>query len=539
MKVIIYLLPKPLHVVSLISISKYKHTVSSAYFMKEFEYQISSPLYLGTHWSERKLPGVLTVAGSDSSGGAGVEADVKTISAQGCYAMTCITALTCQTPGKVYSFINTDEQHIKEILGHNLRSMRCDAIKIGMLNLGALKAVVSQLDQIKVPIVLDPVMVATSGSPLSSGDVWESSEIKLLMDKVALITPNIPEAKALIRDESYDLKTVSDMVALSKRVAADCRCNVLLKGGHCPIEGKVIDVLFVDGQVYIYNSDRLNSVNLHGTGCTLSSCIASKLAYNVSLPEAVYQSIQYVHSAIICGENIKVTNCTENGPLNHIYSTAKGIPHVSNVAMDYESMLALPSVKQSWENYINHEFVEMVSNGTMNMERFHKYLKQDYNYLQVFARIHAKLAADTEDLEHFERETMVLQNIIHEMAKQESILGENIKTHVKSIEMLNYTNYLKEVAQYGTWEQLYTASMPCCLGYVFAVRKIADKITVTEESHPDLYQWLQEYLRPDFYEAALDGIKTLDIILKQSHDAPTLVKIFQVVCDLECKFWDQ
>ena len=88
-------------------------------------------------------------------------------------------------------------------------------------------------------------------------------------------------------------------------------------------------------------------------------------------------------------------------------------------------------------------------------------------------------------------------------------------------------------------DRLYTASMPCCLGYVFAVRKIADKITVTEESHPDLYQWLQEYLRPDFYEAALDGIKTLDIILKQSHDAPTLVKIFQVVCDLECKFWDQ
>ncbi|CDO95984.1 unnamed protein product [Kluyveromyces dobzhanskii CBS 2104] len=507
--------------------------------MKEFEYKIESPLYLGTHWSERRLPAVLTIAGSDNSGGAGIEADMKTMTAQGCYAMTCITALTCQTPDKVFSFIKIDEDHVRQVLSHTLDSMRCDSIKIGMLTYNALKALAKLIDMINVPVVLDPVMVATSGSVLSSDEVWGSPEIKTLLTKVTLITPNIPEARALVGDPNFRLESVSDMIALSKQVYSQYGCNVLLKGGHCPIEGKVINVLLVDGEVHIYSSHMLENFNLHGTGCTLSSCIASKLAYNVPLQEAVMESIQYVHCAILSGENIKVTKCTDNGPLNHIYSIAEGIPHISNVPMDYETMVTLPDVSRSWNNYINHEFVKMVSNGTINMERFNRYLKQDYNYLQVFARIHAKLAADTEDSGHFESEAAILQNIIHEMAVQESLLGKSIKTHIKSKEMLDYTNYLKEVAQYGSWEQLFVASMPCCLGYVFACRKIADKITVTDESHHELYQWLQEYLRPDFYEAALKGVQTLNLVLKQSQDAPTLVKIFREVCDLECRFWDQ
>ena len=484
------------------------------------------------------MPGVLTIAGSDNSGGAGIEADIKTITAQGCYALTCICALTCQTPDNVYSSVSMEEKHVSDVLDNNLASMRCDAVKIGMLTMPALLAVVKHIDRLSMPIVLDPVMVATSGSSLSEANIWTSQEMRTLLQRVKLLTPNIPEAHLLVGEER-EIRGIDDLVTLAKTLVEKCGCNVLLKGGHSPIGNQIVDVLCYGDEVNIYRSEQIHSNNLHGTGCTLSSCIASRLAYGDSVKDSVFKSIQYVHNAIACGENINVSNCKQNGPLNHVYQIAEGRPHRDKVEMDYESMLLLPSVKQSWDNYIDHEFVKMVSDGTMDLQRFHRYLRQDYNYLEVFAQIHAKLAADTTDKEHFKAENAILQNVLHEMAKQEQILGPEIKTLVKSPQMLNYTGYLREVAEYGTWDQLYTATMPCCLGYVFAVRKIAPHIKVTQESHPELYSWLQEYLNPDFYAAALKGIQTLDTVLRESDDANTLVRIFQEVCDLECKFWDQ
>lgn len=518
--------------------------------MTQFEHNIESPLYLGTHWRERRLPTVLTIAGSDNSGGAGIEADIKSISAQGCYAMTCITALTCQTPEQVYSSISVEESHIRSVLQHTFQSMRCDSVKIGMLTYEALKAVTGVLEtlELDIPVVLDPVMVATSGAQLSSSKVWDSQEMGQLLQKVSVLTPNIPEAKALLGVSYFKGQSTDDFVQLAKQLKEKCKCNVLLKGGHMPLDGKIVDVLCYNDEVHTYFSEELTSTNLHGTGCTLSSTIASRIARGEDVPVAVQNSIQYVHNAILTGEHIEVTARADShsatyGPLNHVYELANS-GSVANGSgkhqqVGYETMLQIPEVKKAWHSYIDHEFVARVSNGTIDMDKFAKYLRQDYHYLQTFARIHAKLAADATTETRFQSEVAVLQNIIHEMEKQERILGPGIKTNVKSQEMLDYTNYLKEVAQYGNWEQLYTATMPCCLGYVIAVRKIQDKITVTEDSHPKLYQWLQEYLREDFYQASQEGIKTLDSILKQSQDPATLVKIFKEVCDLETRFWDQ
>lgn len=508
--------------------------------MKFEEYRVKTPLYLGRKWTDRTLGTVLTIAGSDSSGGAGIEADLKTITAQGCYGMTCITALTCQTPEKVHSVVEIDEWQVEQVLLNNLESMRCDAVKIGMLTEKAVKALSRHLEKLEMPVVLDPVMAATSGSSLSAERLWSSKEMKSLYGRVSLVTPNIPEAQKLI-GEDIEVRSIEDLVELCGKVASKTGCSVLLKGGHSPLDDEVVDVLSYKGNMYVYKSTLLNSVNLHGTGCTLSSCIASKLAQGKSLVEAVAESIQYIHHSIVSGEMLKVTNFEENGPVNHVHSFSRGISrNVSGIEnIDFEGVISIPSVSKAWDNYINHDFVKKVSNGTMDLTRFRKYLRQDYNYLRVFGQVHAKLAAESTTDNMYKRATTILENVMHEMGKQEQILGKDIHTTTKSAQMLEYTNYLLEVARFGTWDQLFASTMPCNLGYVFAVRKIEPHITVTEESHPEFYLWLQEYLRQDFYDAAINSIECFNEILSKSDDADTLIKIFEDVCILESKFWDQ
>jgi hydroxymethylpyrimidine/phosphomethylpyrimidine kinase len=258
-------------------------------------------------------PRVLTIAGSDSGGGAGIQADLKTFAALGCYGMTAITALTAQNTLGVQAIHSVPAAFLKTQLQSVLDDIGVDAVKIGMLHSPEVVAVVAwAIDHYKLKrVVLDPVMVATSGDALIA-DETVAVLVRELFPRVQLITPNLDEAALLLG------RPVSEVPALSQ-AAADLQAMgaaaVLLKGGHLPGD-EVVDVLLLaDQRSHSLRSPRINSMNVHGTGCTLSSAIASYWALGHDLQDAVVQARAYILAAIQAGA--QVTTGHGHGPLNH------------------------------------------------------------------------------------------------------------------------------------------------------------------------------------------------------------------------------
>ena len=258
-------------------------------------------------------PRVLTIAGSDSGGGAGIQADLKTFAALGCYGMTAITALTAQNTLGVQAIQALPAAFLKTQLQSVLDDIGVDAVKIGMLHSPEVVEVVAwAIDHYQLKqVVLDPVMVATSGDALIA-DETIAVLVRELFPRVQLITPNLDEAALLLG------RPVSEVPALPQ-AAADLQAMgasaVLLKGGHLPGD-EVVDVLLLaDQRSHSLRSLRINSMNVHGTGCTLSSAIASYWALGHDLQEAVVQARAYILAAIQAGA--QATTGHGHGPLNH------------------------------------------------------------------------------------------------------------------------------------------------------------------------------------------------------------------------------
>ena len=258
-------------------------------------------------------PRVLTIAGSDSGGGAGIQADLKTFAALGCYGMTAITALTAQNTMGVQAIQSLPAAFLKAQLQSVLDDIGVDAVKIGMLHSPEVVEVVAwAIDHYQLKRgVLDPVMVATSGDKLIA-DETVAVLVRELFPRVQLITPNLDEAALLLG------RPVPNEAALSL-ACADLQtmgaASVLLKGGHLQGEDVVDLLLLADASSHTLRSKRINSQNVHGTGCTLSSAIASHWALGLDLTEAVVQARSYILAAIQAGAS--VTTGRGHGPLNH------------------------------------------------------------------------------------------------------------------------------------------------------------------------------------------------------------------------------
>ena len=258
-------------------------------------------------------PRVLTIAGSDSGGGAGIQADLKTFAALGCYGMTAITALTAQNTMGVQAIQSLPAAFLKAQLQSVLDDIGVDAVKIGMLHSPeVVEVVVWAIDHYQLKrVVLDPVMVATSGDKLIA-DETVAVLVRELFPRVQLITPNLDEAALLLG------RPVPNEAALSL-ACADLQtmgaASVLLKGGHLQGEDVVDLLLLADASSHTLRSKRISSQNVHGTGCTLSSAIASNWALGLDLTEAVVQARSYILAAIQAGAN--VTTGRGHGPLNH------------------------------------------------------------------------------------------------------------------------------------------------------------------------------------------------------------------------------
>ena len=254
---------------------------------------------------------VLTIAGSDCSGGAGIQADLKTMLANGVYGMSVITSLTAQNTTGVRAVSNVDPEFLKDQIDSVFKDIVPDAVKTGMIPSKELvEATAEKLKQYKAKnIVVDPVMVATSGADLSTAESVIALKEKLI-PMATLVTPNIPEAEAL---SGMKINTKEDMTEAAKRINQECGCDVLIKGGHT--NNNADDILLHKGEIFVFEMPKIDNPNTHGTGCTLSSAIASNLAKGMTVPEAVRRAKEYITGAIREGLNLG----RGRGPLDHGY----------------------------------------------------------------------------------------------------------------------------------------------------------------------------------------------------------------------------
>ncbi len=253
----------------------------------------------------------LTIAGSDCSGGAGIQADIKTMCAHGVYAMSAITALTAQNTTGVTDILDSTPEFLAAQLDAVFTDIFPDAVKIGMVSSAELIRVISQkLCQYEARhIVVDPVMVSTSGSRLLQEDAVETLKAELL-HLAEVVTPNIPEAEILAE---MDIRTPADMETAARLISEQYHCAVLCKGGHDLNDAN--DLLWKDGAGRWFRGVRINNPNTHGTGCTLSSAIASNLAKGKGLEDAVRLAKEYISGALAAQLDLG----RGRGPMDHLF----------------------------------------------------------------------------------------------------------------------------------------------------------------------------------------------------------------------------
>lgn len=241
-----------------------------------------------------KMKTALTIAGSDCSGGAGIQADMKTMTMNGVYAMSAITALTAQNTTGVRAIQESDPDFMKQQLDAIFEDIFPDAVKIGMVSsVELIHVIADRLRYYKAKnIVVDPVMVATAGSALLRNDAVQTM-VEELFPLAAVVTPNIPEAEIL---SGMSIQNKEEMEKAAKNIGDMYGCAVLLKGGHSINDAN--DLLYTDGTIHWFVGKRIENPNTHGTGCTLSSAIASNLAKDFSLEESVMRAKDYISGAL-------------------------------------------------------------------------------------------------------------------------------------------------------------------------------------------------------------------------------------------------
>ncbi|KAI9659903.1 MAG: hypothetical protein M1821_001255 [Bathelium mastoideum] len=499
---------------------------------------------------------VLVIAGSDSSGGAGLEADQKVLAAHGCYAMTATTALTAQNTQGVPGIQETPAAFVKKQIDACLQDVGAHVIKIGMLASAGIIDVVADVlqQQPHIAVVLDPVMVSTSGAQLLPEGAVKNLRERLL-PLTTILTPNIPEARLLLRDSGKsfgDVKGIDDIVALARTVQGLGSKYVLVKGGHLPVpksastathagEQTIVNVLVGEGKTVLFENEYLESRNTHGTGCSLASAIAANLTANLSVPGAVKKGCRYVEAGIRYSKDIG----QGSGPINHFHSSY-ALPFSPGYFIEY--LLDRNDVQEPWKNYTHHEFVRQLALGTLPPEAFRFYMIQDYLYLVHFSRAHALAAYKARALEDISTSASIVLHIREEMklhldyCREFGLSKEDVERQEESqacTAVSRCGRYFLDVGQSEDWLALQIALLPCLLGYgMIAERLHGDPETVKEGNR---YQkWIQNYISEDFTQAVKTGSDLIEKnILKQSVSrVEELVKIFIHATKMETGFWD-
>ncbi|KAK0227908.1 Phosphomethylpyrimidine kinase-domain-containing protein [Armillaria fumosa] len=542
---------------------------------------------------------VLTIAGSDCSGGAGIQADLKTFTAHGCYGATAITSLVAENTVGVQEIFPSPPLFVVRQILSVLQDISMDALKTGVLvDAEITKAVVHTLKTHYggnvPPLVCDPVCVSTSGHSLLNPDAIDVM-VKELFPLATLITPNKSEAELLLahgRPGAYPgISTLEDMYQAGKDFFTQFAPGpkaILLKGGHVtatlvdvdrvssahPEISVVRDGLFGDnmeilqvgrdtsgvelvvdmlcesnGDVNILARPRIESTSTHGTGCTLSAAIACGLAQGLSLLEATKVGASYTHMGI---ENA-VPFGKGHGPLNHLHSIAKiSIPR-STPSNPYPfTKLLIQENLAIWKDYVEHDFVKRLAQGVLARESFIHFVKQDYHYLKYYARAYGLLAAKSTTFPAIESATQTILNVLHEIGNHTAfcarfgITAEELESTEESAATIAYGGYLLDIGLQGDRVKLLMALLACLLGYGEVglwIKKEAAKLgsLAKLEGNPYLH-WIEDYSGPEYQNAVRLGMETIEACAMADPPSPARYKdwceVWRKCTKLEKGFWD-
>ncbi|ORX54113.1 hypothetical protein DM01DRAFT_1367189 [Hesseltinella vesiculosa] len=497
------------------------------------------------------VPKALTIAGSDSGGGAGIQADIKTMAALQVYSSSVVTSVTSQNTLGVNGIHELPAEFVKQQLTTVLSDIGSDAIKTGMLSSAPIiQAVVDALKEYPEcakNLVVDPVMVSTSGSRLLNKDAVDAVLTQLL-PMTLVLTPNVPEAEVLLGLAPGKIATLDDMVSAARQLAKAGPAFVLLKGGHLPQtrhdQRIVIDLL------YDRDTDTLlelvqpyvDTLNTHGTGCTLSAAIASELAKGLNVTDAVQNATTYIHHAIESAAHVKIG--TGAGPVNHFYNL-RWMPYSGSsfVQALYD---ALP--EGLWENYVDHPFVRGIADGTLPRECFIYYIKQDYLYLQSYARAAALAAYKSKDIDTCAANAKIVTHIHDETqthlkyCEQWGISREEVLATPESVYNVAYTRFVLDKGASGDQLDLQVAMAACLLGYGDIGVRLFNNPATKREGNP-YWPWIETYAGEQYQDAVDVGKKLMEDLA--THSVSTSATRFKEACDifeqgvrLEISFWD-
>ncbi|KAI1310925.1 Rapamycin-insensitive companion of mTOR, N-term-domain-containing protein [Xylaria venustula] len=525
---------------------------------------------------------ILVVAGSDSSGGAGLEADQKVIAAHGCYAMTATTALTAQNTVGVEDIHQIPPEFTRKQIDAVFKDIPPSVVKTGMLGSAATIEMLSQaLVEYKVEkLVLDPVMVATTGAELLPAKAV--TELRtLLLPLTFIVTPNVPEAKLLLAnsngggkgeaEESVgDVRRPEDLEDLARKLRALGPRWVLVKGGHVPFrrdgtaavmstgeeKGKekekekerdlvVIDVLVgPDGDVTRIETPLVESKNTHGTGCSLAAAIAANLARGMHIVDAVRAACRYVEAGIRTAPGYG----KGHGPLNHFHSTYM-LPFAPGRFVEW--LLSRPDVAPVWHRFTNHPFVLALGDGALPLDSFKRYLVQDYLYLVHFARANALASYKAKNIQDIAAGAKIVQHIHTEMklhidyCKSFGIEREEIENTEEHQACTAYTRYVLDIGQSEDWLGLQVALAPCLLGYGAIAKQLhADPRTKTEGNTVGVFPFLS--ISFSFLPTCSSScwgncggiLLAENAVLHSPSRIEELVKVFIHATKMEIGFWE-
>ncbi|MGO2052721.1 bifunctional hydroxymethylpyrimidine kinase/phosphomethylpyrimidine kinase [Glutamicibacter sp. 287] len=429
---------------------------------------------------------ILSIAGSDPSGGAGIQADLKAIGANGGYGMAVITALTAQNTLGVDAVQAVDAEFVAKQLESVSADVRIDAIKIGMLADPQIIAAVSRwLETVHAPVVLDPVMISTSGDRLLA----DGSALDALLSRAEVLTPNTAELAALLGEPP--VRGWEELLEQAQRLAAKYEVLVIAKGGHLPTESCPDALVGPAGVIACYDGPRHATGNTHGTGCTLSSALATHYARGGDWAKALGAAKEYLFAAIAAADELQVGS--GHGPVNHFAGLFAG-QSADPMADWWERIAGLRG------GIDELQFIRELSAGTLERKRFEYYLAQDALYLQRYAQVLAQASALAPQLE--------AQRFWAKGA--EGILEGELKLHRSelldlapepSATTLNYVNHLSSCA--GSYPELIAAILPCYWIY----QDIGNRLSAANHAGHRYESWLATYSSAEFDEATAAAIE--------------------------------
>ena len=429
----------------------------------------------------------LTIAGSDSSGGAGIQADIKTMTMNGVFAMSAITALTAQNTTGVTAIQESSPDFLAEQLDEVFTDIFPDAVKIGMVSSSDLITTIAEkLQQYDAKnIVVDPVMVATSGARLISEEA---------IDQLAdVITPNIPEAEVLA---DMTIESEADMEAAARAIYKLYGCNVLLKGGHNLNDAN--DLLWTEEGPTWFHGERIDNPNTHGTGCTLSSAIAANLAKGYDMKTAVGRAKDYISGALAAQLDLG----KGKGPMAHNFdltgkfaeSPAEEAPtEPFSTTFDNATGFSLELINDSkdlWNEAANCAFLTEMGEGTLDHDKFVEYMIQDSIYLRDYLKIFAYAIAKAPN---WDGENKTRLDILASVGMTDADID---KTEMKR-QCRDYCAFLKDWGEKGTQAEIIMAMLPCMWGYRYVFEQLVAKHPEALE-HPDFGPVIADYVNAGY-----------------------------------------